>query len=927
MAAGFRTVTAIHIHRLAPVLVALALCAATALEAAPVPELPNPSAASGGPTTARFFAGTTVDEGASFISAVNPTTPADVLAEFRVEAGHVGSLGNLYVVATAYGQYYVRTPDGGFVLWDGNIAGLTAAVPNKLLASLETLTILDNIRFGDAGVNEAEVAFYLAYDSVQRPGELYYSGTPLGLRIAPTVQSQIDPFRLYTETVSGPIVQNRCVICHVAGGLAGSSRLVYLRSNQPDYQQINYNTIANFVLNVPGGSDLILSKPTGLSHGGGVQLGDKSSEYAAWSALVSALLGNQGSGQAESAFSTVALLDPQATLRKAALLLAGRLPTSAEIASLGTGDDNALRAAIRNLMQGNGFEQFLIDGSNDRLLTKAFTGNLFAIVDRYYYPKSMQYFQERNLPGSPRQLTSEALALEPLKLIAHVVMNERPYTEVLTANYIMVNPFSAGVYGSNVQFANPNDPGEWRESLITEYYRCSNCNRTDGVARYDIPTVYPHAGILNSPAFLSRFPSTSTNRNRARARWAFYFFLGVDIEGLSERTTDPDALADENNPTLNNPNCTVCHDIMDPVAGTFQNYGDKGYYRDQQGGLNSLPGSYRRDPAGLYQPGDTWYADMLAPGFAGRHAPDPANSLQWLAREFVADPRFGYGTVNFWYPAVIGREPLVQPDNPDDPDYEARLAAYGEEQAFLKALAKDFVNGSRGNGSHNLKDLLVDLVVSEYFRSASSSDGAGASPLLLEDVGVGRLLSPEQLQRKLKDATGFNWGYGRFVALTEVYGLIYGGIDSFSITERATELTTLMSSVVSVMANETSCAMAAQDFGRPRSERLLFRDVELSSLPTTSPHEIRANIRYLHERLLGENVAVDSPEVNATYALFSETWNARIAAGKSASVSSGEEFCLLENAVNPVTNDPQQTLRSWAVVLNYLLRDYRFIHE
>ena len=39
MAAGFRTVTAIHIHRLAPVLVALALCAATALEAAPVPEL------------------------------------------------------------------------------------------------------------------------------------------------------------------------------------------------------------------------------------------------------------------------------------------------------------------------------------------------------------------------------------------------------------------------------------------------------------------------------------------------------------------------------------------------------------------------------------------------------------------------------------------------------------------------------------------------------------------------------------------------------------------------------------------------------------------------------------------------------------------------------------------------------------------------
>ena len=89
------------------------------------------------------------------------------------------------------------------------------------------------------------------------------------------------------------------------------------------------------------------------------------------------------------------------------------------------------------------------------------------------------------------------------------------------------------------------------------------------------------------PAFLQRYPSTETNRNRARARWTYKFFLDVDIEKSAARTTDPVALADTNNPTMNNKNCTVCHQRMDPVAGTFQMYTNEGHYlRD---GENTLP--------------------------------------------------------------------------------------------------------------------------------------------------------------------------------------------------------------------------------------------------------------------------------------------------------------------------------------------------
>ena len=135
--------------------------------------------------------------------------------------------------------------------------------------------------------------------------------------------------------------------------------------------------------------------------------------------------------------------------------------------------------------------------------------------------------------------------------------------------------------------------------------------------------------------FLKRYPTTPTNRNRARSRWTYYHFLGLDIEKSASRTTDPVALADTDNPTMKNPACTVCHRVMDPVAGTFQNYGEEGEYRDEWGGLDSLDDFYKYPPDGSYTPyqyGDTWYRDMREPGFDGEVAPDADNSLQVVGR-------------------------------------------------------------------------------------------------------------------------------------------------------------------------------------------------------------------------------------------------------------------------------------------------------
>ena len=190
----------------------------------------------------------------------------------------------------------------------------------------------------------------------------------------------------------------------------------------------------------------------------------------------------------------------------------------------------------------------------------------------------------------------------PLELIAHVVANNLPYTEILTADYIMANPWSAAAYGASTRFDNPEDVHEFKPSRIARYFRtgdgyeAENDRIVNAVRVLDpgpLITHYPHAGILNTTVFLLRFPTTATNRNRARSRWTYYHFLGLDIEKSASRTTDPVALADTNNPTMRNPACTVCHRVLDPVAGAFQNYGDAGLYRDQWGGHDSLDRFYK----------------------------------------------------------------------------------------------------------------------------------------------------------------------------------------------------------------------------------------------------------------------------------------------------------------------------------------------
>ena len=705
-----------------------------------------------------------------------------------------------------------------------------------------------------------------------RPRAALRPSAPRWSGVAPDSESAAG---LFLEYLSEQVVQARCVNCHVEGGVSGHTRLVLNPATVGGHEALNLAVFEHLVATVDGAVDLILNKIRGVGHGGGVQVPAGSAEFANMERFLRLLSGDETSGgwlSPETIFEGVTMASPRKTLRRAALIFAGRLPTQSELDAVRDGQDSSLRRTIRNLMTGPGFHEFLIRASNDRLLTDRhlddvldfeFQDYLVDLANKNWEMAKAAidggYESPSEDPSYRRweRAVTHGVARAPLELIAHVVENDLPYTEILTADYIMANPLAARAYGAATEFDNPNDAFEFRPSEIVSYYRNDDSKiaiRDEALNAHwianpgNLATDYPHAGILNTTVFLLRYPTTATNRNRARSRWTYYHFLGLDIEKSASRTTDPVALADTDNPTMKNPACTVCHQVMDPVAGAYQNYGEEGMYRDAWGGLDSLAQLYKHPEDGSespYRRGDTWYRDMREPGFGSEHAPNADNSLQWLAKRMAADPRFAEATVKFWWPALMGAEVLTPPEDDSDADFQARLAASTAQLAEVRRLASAFRQGIAGGRPYNGRDLLAELALTQWFRADSAAEADPVRDVALAHAGVERLLTPEELERKTEAITGYVWGRqlaldanGRASHLNatragdSLYELMYGGIDSDGITVRADDVTPLIAAVAQRHAIEISCPVVQREFYlMPDESRRLFGGIDRVTTP------------------------------------------------------------------------------------------------
>ena len=57
---------------------------------------------------------------------------------------------------------------------------------------------------------------------------------------------------VFGKHISGPIVQSRCIKCHVEGGLSGHTRLVFVPSTSEEHEKLNLETFERFLAEVEG---------------------------------------------------------------------------------------------------------------------------------------------------------------------------------------------------------------------------------------------------------------------------------------------------------------------------------------------------------------------------------------------------------------------------------------------------------------------------------------------------------------------------------------------------------------------------------------------------------------------------------------------------------------------------------------------------
>ena len=72
-------------------------------------------------------------------------------------------------------------------------------------------------------------------------------------------------------TLISPIVQSKCVTCHVEGGVSENTRLVFVTDDDAKHLTKNLSVFETFLEEVEDGATYILNQVQGVSHGGGIQ--------------------------------------------------------------------------------------------------------------------------------------------------------------------------------------------------------------------------------------------------------------------------------------------------------------------------------------------------------------------------------------------------------------------------------------------------------------------------------------------------------------------------------------------------------------------------------------------------------------------------------------------------------------------------------
>lgn len=411
-------------------------------------------------------------------------------------------------------------------------------------------------------------------------------------------------------------------------------------------------------------------------------------------------------------FPGLPLTDAQ-LLRRGTLDLAGRLPTLEEIDRV-EADPAAISQRLDELVLGEALEERLVSIYSEQWLMRVDTLYLSAPAMGIDLEQEYRYLRQ--------------IEEEPARLMARVAVADRPWSEIVTADWTMTTPLLASIWP--VAMTAPDDgAGEWQ------------------VARYTDDR--PALGVLGTNGMWWRYNTTPHNYNRARAAAVSRLLLCDDYlerpilfeaSGILDAGSLVAAIRTE-------PTCVACHSTLDPIASALFGFWNTDLFRvEEQTHYHSERELLGQDYLGAN------------PGWFGTPLTAPAA----LGPAIASDARFPRCTVETLATALWKRDIEL-----------ADFTAISELTATFEA------DGMR------LRPLLRALVETPDYQVGSLRDDAGDDDV--DRLETLRLMPPSLVSTAVEDLTGFRWtreGWDRLDNDNHGFRTMAGGVDGDEVTRR-----------------------------------------------------------------------------------------------------------------------------------------------
>ncbi len=346
-----------------------------------------------------------------------------------------------------------------------------------------------------------------------------------------------------------------------------------------------------------------------------------------------------GAGDTGGAAAPPDLVDAETLLSRASLDLRGRRPSLDELAAVAA-DPGAVDDLVAVMLDDPALPERMAWLYDDAMHTALWMADFDRFDGELQRPLSFSEWR--------------SMGWEPLAMVAAIVDEDRPFSDLVLAEELPTDADLASLYGT----AGAPDSGWGWGSYQDER---------------------PMAGVLSSTSLWLRYNADLVNHNRRRANALSSILLCSDFfdrDGTASFQVEGE-VTDIEHAVETEPSCTSCHAALDPLASFFGGFPEKS---------SNLP---MAQFFGWSAFSDRWTRAGLAPAYYGV----PASSLSELGALIAADRRFARCAVTRFYEGLTDQ-----------------ALAHDEAAA---ALVDDFVDGGM-----RVRPLLAEVIASDAYRQA-----------------------------------------------------------------------------------------------------------------------------------------------------------------------------------------------------------------